>query len=245
MLESQKYQHRSIDWLKWIAIIAMFIDHLRFIPEWNSPWYYIIGRASYPIFALLCGWNLIMYSKNPRLFTKRVFLLGSILMLIAPLTIIGPLPLNPILALFIGLAISLLVQKLPPTKKIGNILSLSLTLITLLLVWVSQHIPLDIIISYGWFGPSLVVATAIYALGIRAKKQILYQTMDIFCIASLAWNLNPTPMVQIIGVAWTLLTIYLLNKDILCKCPLPNNYWLYLSFPFSIILPGIIAWLVK
>jgi hypothetical protein len=232
-------RNNSLDWLKWFAITTMFIDHLRYIPKYDWDIFFAIGRTSYPIFALLCGWNLALYTRNKWLFTKRVLLFGAGLMAITPFTAIGPLPLNPLITLGLGLALAIALEKVPNT-----IYKLTILIIISIIAYIFHaNFDLGHIISYGWSGVALVCTSFLLALNVNSKDKAYGSFLVLTLIYS--FYLNEGWQYQLIAILTSGVAILLLCAVKMPKFPLINNYWLYLSFPISIIIPSIIKELTK
>lgn len=71
--------------LKSIALVFMLIDHIAtFIPQ-SPPYFHIIGRISAPIFLFCTIWG-IYYTKNIKLYIKRLYIASIIMSLIQILT---------------------------------------------------------------------------------------------------------------------------------------------------------------
>ena len=235
----QNRHNNSIDWLKWVAVSTMFIDHLRFVTELNWEILYSIGRASYPLFAIICAYNLAIYTKSKKLFCKRVLLYGCILMALGPFTLVGPLPLNPLITLGLGLYLAQLTISQPKTSTQVTY-CIGIFFVSILLNYL---LPIGIIISYGWVGIAIIPITTLYALRSLTSKKFTIPLMVLILV--LAFLLNDDLKDQILSMAWALLALALLYRDRLRACPLPNNYWLYLTFPLSMLLPSIIELIVS
>ena len=237
-LTPQNPRNNSMDWLKWVAITTMFVDHLRFVPQLNYEILYSIGRASYPLFAIICAYNLAIYTKSRKVFCKRVLLYGCILMAVGPFTLVGPLPLNPLITLGLGLFLSQFIIS-QGNRSIQIAYGLGIGACGILLNYL---LPMGVIISYGWIGISIIPITTLYAL--RSPNSKLYLLIWGALVLILAYLLNEDMQDQILSCLWALLALVILYNDKLRPCPLPNNYWLYLSFPLSMLLPSIIQTLI-
>lgn len=239
-MKLQSIQHNNVvDWLKWFAIATMFIDHLRFIPNQNYEILHIIGRAAFPIFAILCGWNITLLSKNPQAFAKRVTLFGLALMAVEPFTIAGPLPLNPVITLGLGLMLSIPVLKIK-SQRLKASAALFLTSLAVLLTY---FLPIGILVSYGWAGIAIIPVMSLLSEVVK-KGCSFGSTPLLFCVLLLSYYLNEEVLYQWMSLFWSAMAIYLLAKAKMPPCPFPNNYWLYLSFPLSTVLPTLLKHII-
>lgn len=56
----------ALEWAKWIAMVAMFVDHINTVLFGSSvPVMYAIGRLAFPIFAFVFGANLARILEHP------------------------------------------------------------------------------------------------------------------------------------------------------------------------------------
>lgn len=67
----------NIEFLKWLAIIFMVIDHTMKIYDLSAfhyiPVLFEVGRMSFPLFAIVLTYNYINHSKDKVLYLKRLF----------------------------------------------------------------------------------------------------------------------------------------------------------------------------
>lgn len=213
----------------------MCLDHLRFIPSPAASTLFYLGRPAFPIFALLCGWNLILYSRRPAMFTLRVSILAGVMLCLQLLIFQSLWPVNPISCLALGLLIAWPTGKLiaaanTVTANLAAILILGLTLS------LSQYFPLQSFIAEGWAGVLLVVLGALCA-GQAPKSPSLAQILPIVLVcAMVAGQINvANTFANIIATSSTMLALLLLLKNPLPPCPAPNTLWLYLAFPLSLL----------
>ena len=72
----------QLEWLKWVAIIAMLIDHsckiLLPINELLYPWGLVFGRIAFPFFAFVMAYNLLHHVRDKSKYTSRLFILALI-----------------------------------------------------------------------------------------------------------------------------------------------------------------------
>jgi len=201
----------AVDWLKWIGVASMAIDHLRYLSA-SLDWCFLPGRIAYPAFALICGWNLVKNSKVPHLFVARVSFLGGILYL-AQLSN-GDTKLNPVLTLAIGLFL------------LNSARSQILIPAAILIIAFGNHI------AYGVAGVGLVIAGGLLSQ---------YRTTQFVILAGLlSAGLGNGIIGNIVAGLAGLGTAILLTKGITRPCPIQNSKWLYLAFPAT-LLPAAIA----
>lgn len=214
-------QSNAVTWLKWVAVVAMFVDHLRFGLEGDQTLYYAIGRIAYPMFALLCGWNALFYTKSIFKYATRIALLGVILefvhiLLHFTLDIEKPNKLNPILTLAIGVAFIGIVQQR------RNLLPFCILLL----------LPIELYFSYGILGSILPVLTY---LTLVTPIWLPFLIINAFLLDT-PWQLGTISALGVI-VGLCLLRVGML------KCPLPNNRYLYIAFPLSFLPPAILSFI--
>lgn len=49
---------RALDLLKWLAMLSMVMDHLRYV-GWHANWLYVLGRLAFPWFCLAIAVNVV------------------------------------------------------------------------------------------------------------------------------------------------------------------------------------------
>lgn len=105
----------SIEALKWIALIAMTIDHVnQFLFELQMPLMYALGRIAMPLFGFVLAYNLARpnaFERGIHIRTMRkLFLFG---VLAAPFFIVlkGPIPFNIMFTLLLATYLIYLIEK--------------------------------------------------------------------------------------------------------------------------------------
>lgn len=68
---------KSLELLKWVAILLMFLDHLAYISNSYTE-FRLIGRWCYPCFAFLLAYNSINRTNNILAYANRLFIIGII-----------------------------------------------------------------------------------------------------------------------------------------------------------------------
>lgn len=66
------------DWLKILALVTMTIDHIGYFWGDETQITRTIGRAAFPLFAFLIGYNLTVRKANPRKYIQDLLLFGTI-----------------------------------------------------------------------------------------------------------------------------------------------------------------------
>lgn len=57
-------RNKALDLLKWLAMLSMVMDHLRYV-GWYADWLYVPGRLAFPWFCLAIAVNLARSRTNP------------------------------------------------------------------------------------------------------------------------------------------------------------------------------------
>lgn len=229
MKAPDKTRNPAEDWLKWLAIATMFIDHLRYISPTLELLYYP-GRISYPIFAILCGFNMWCRTSNGGKYLSRVIWLAAAV-LTAQLVTNDHLPVNPVFTLAFGLMVTLALK-----RKNGIYIVSSMTIIAAYLILVPTE---PAIVAYGLPGILLVVAGGVVGWSIGKPTGI--RIASVLLSAGMAALINPELAAMVIATLSGLLTVWVLTgKTSFPPCPMPVGYWLYLAFPLSLV-PAVLA----
>ena len=200
----------AVDWLKWIAIIAMFVDHMKYVGTEASIFHLLSfpGRIAFPIFAVLCGWNARHYSRDITRYALRIPVLGVAVQCFS--FFLAPGRFNPVITLGLGvLACAAYKQR----RLFGDML------LVLLIV------PSNQFLQYGFLG--LLIIPLAYA-----DLPLLY-----IPLALCAGVMNLDLIEGMISASGAILAIYLLHAGSATRCPLPAGKWLYLAFPLSFVPP--------
>jgi len=204
----------AIDWLKWVAIVAMFADHIKYAGA-QFDWLIYPGRIAFPIFAVLCGWNAANYSRSIFRYSFRILLLGLVMegVQYASHYAFGTIvrtTLNPVLTLGLGVFICAVYRY---RTAWGH------------LVLLAVLAPAEFLFDYGASGVLLIVLT--FSMSPNVFPLILIA----------AALLNPLPTLGLISCAAAFAASCLLRVGIKYPCMLPNGKLLYLSFPLSFVPP--------
>ena len=66
---SPRARDANLDLLKWLAMLSMLLDHLRYV--WpQSEWLFIVGRLAFPLFCL--GIAAMSHARNREPCTPRI-----------------------------------------------------------------------------------------------------------------------------------------------------------------------------
>jgi len=108
-MDKNSYRNvETINYLRWVAIILMVIDHAGLWLLDNNPVLRTLGQAAYPIF----GWLIVVGYENTRnveLYLYRLLILA--LLSQAPYVLLGMDHMNPIFGLVTGLIIIMAVNE--------------------------------------------------------------------------------------------------------------------------------------
>lgn len=221
-------RNHGADWLKWTAILSMCIDHLKYINT-QTPWnltFELSGRAAFPLFAILVGWNLACHSKKPGQFIIRILLAG-IGMEILKIALIPNNTGSPHLNSFITLGFGALLAQACIEIKKQNFTWRNATqafLIAFLIILIAP------ICDYGITG--ILLPTFVALTLPKTRIQRIPST-------ALSYLTNPVWIYSIPAALTTWIGLGILTNTKIRPCPLPNSRWLYLSLPAS-FLPAFI-----
>lgn len=161
----QKLKSNQIEFLKWIAIISMVIDHTGKVFFNNIFIMDSIGRLAFPIFAFLLAHNYIYYSKNKVKYILRLFIFAVISQ-----PIYYPVfhfhAGNILFTLSLGLAYIYGYEQIK--EKLNNkSLYISLTLLTMIVFFLSFFV------DYACFGIFFIFFTYLFIKGPSIKDLTL------------------------------------------------------------------------
>lgn len=218
-------RNNGADWLKWVAIGLMCVDHLKWIniQNPNGVWLEILGRPVFPLFAILVGWNLANNTKNPANYVARILIAAAIMCGLESglkLPTYGQIhQLNAFATLGIG---ALFTQALLDFNQANNLSTfrktLQIVLATAILIKFAPHC------EYGIAGMLIITLTAV--LVPRTKLQRVP-------ITTLGLILNPHWIYALPTTLALWFGLQVLNSPKIKPCPLPNSKWLYLALPLS------------
>lgn len=210
-------ESNAIDWLKWVAIAAMFLDHAKYAGG-LSVWLFYPGRFAYPIFAVLCGWNAARHTRSIANYAVRILYLGVIMEVIHYFAHIffgieesGRL--NPVLTLGVGVLVCAALAR----NRLLGIIAIG-----------AAYVPADLYFDYRFAGVFLVVL---------AYSKSAFSIPFVVLFAGL---LNGLPWFWAISAFAGAFACIFLHCGCKWPCPLPNTRYLYLSFPLSFLPPVVI-----
>ncbi|KAA8710537.1 TraX family protein [Pseudomonas cannabina] len=170
-------RNKALDLLKWLAMLSMVLDHLRYV-GWSVDFLYVPGRFAFPWFCLAIAVNLSR--RSAAIVTPRVQwrYLGWLLvfaglaeipyrLFMADATVLNVMP-----TLLLGLVIAQGWQQRNPTTRVMAIVALLLT---------------AMFQKYLMFGFSGVLLPLVFVLVLQ--KRVWYSVFPaIFCLAGNAWS---------------------------------------------------------
>lgn len=178
-------RNNNIDMIKWLAIITMVVDHLRYIIPRYQLESIAVGRLAFIMFALALAFNAMQLVDNKKYKSLKTYYLNLIFWFF-----ISELPYqwsaqghtfgtkNIMLTLFLGLSCILLLNI---TNK-NNLNYVLFILLLMLCVVINQSI------QYGFLGVLLIV---VFYLTLKAKQKIYkYIGVAVAIILACACNLQ-------------------------------------------------------
>lgn len=136
--------------LKWLAVALMTLDHANRSLWPFQGWAFALGRLAFPLFALLAAYNLSVRGVSWRRYGLPLLAFGVLAQLPAMAALgRGPLPLNVMFTLFLG------VTFLPAVRGLRRFMPGWLALLNATLLWGT----LSLLVEYGPVGVLLVPAT--------------------------------------------------------------------------------------
>lgn len=218
----------ALDWVKWLALVAMVLDHVWFVlpPEWQDPGYglRVAGRLAFPLFCLAIAANV---ARQPAGFPTGLgrYLGGMLLfaMLSQPAysKFFDNGTLNILFTLALGLPIAAAIQHRTPWLIVGAVLCLAIAY------------AYGSVIAYGMWG---VILPAVLVAAIRAQSSDLFQVLAIAAglVALLAngallavfRDLSPVQYSQVAAIAVAPL-LGLLMLQVQAPAVRPVGRWMY------------------
>ncbi len=239
--------------LKWIALIAMLIDHIAAIlgeacfANWNLNWVYttfrIVGRLAFPIFAFFIaeGWY---YTKNKK---KYFFLILVFAIISQPIYYFAlnssRFSLNILITFLFSLIVLFLIDKIKANKSMAFANSILIFAVVVLVILLEL---LNIDVSFGLYGVALPV---IFYLCYHSsfKKQIL-----MWCVVAVLIVLNWLGnflLLEDISINSFIELFALLAIPLLClyngqKGKFSYKWLFYIFYPAHILLIYLISLLI-
>ena len=213
-LESSK---REI--LKLIAIVTMLADHIGIVVFENEPVFRIIGRISFPLFAMLLAEGFIR-TKHPRQYATRLF----VFFLISQIPFMAALQYTGYLNIFLDLLVGFLLLWLLKTDR---------TILFGLLLFTVAIFPSvsGYSLNYGWYWLLVIVLAYLYFTK-RLKAIPTYALFVVItCLLVVTKNAN---FIQLFTVLSPLVAYAVLQSNLAMK-RMPK-YLYYAFYPAHLIL---------
>ena len=158
----QAERDHALDWVKWLALVAMVLDHVWFIlpPEWQDPGYglRVAGRLAFPLFCLSIAANVARQPAGYPVGIRRYLgglLLFAILSQPAYAGFFSNGTLNILFTLALGLPVAAAVQHRTPALIVGAIACVAIAY------------AYGSVLAYGTWG---VLLPAVLVVAIRAQS---------------------------------------------------------------------------
>jgi len=230
-----KFTSPQIELLKWIAIIAMTIDHIGYIFFPDDITLRIVGRLAFPIFGFILVHNYLFFTKCKNEFIKRLFIFSLISQPFYML--LFPEKLN----IFILLSFSLLfIKKIEDSLQYENFISYAIkdgNIINSLLI---IFIPFFIFyfhnnLDYGLLGFLLIISIFL------TFKKIIWIPMFLFFLFLLNLNSTIEYMYATLFFIPFIFLIKFLNK---LKINRTNSLFFYIFYPAHISILFILSFVI-
>lgn len=222
---SLKISSSNIEFLKWIAIITMLIDHSMklIMHEKNSFILYELGRISFPLFAFLIAYNYINNSKNTDKYLKRLWVFAFISQ---PFYVVA----FHIYRFELNIFFSLL---------FGAILYRSCTLIIAKREKiVTNTIKILIILAMSYFcdyGNAGVLSVFISFYLVKYPNIFLYSLFYISILIANYYGIEYYKINTIIGLLFSVALIYLASFYDFIKLSRTNKWFFYIFYPSHLL----------
>ncbi len=228
-----KIESYNLEFLKWIAILGMFIDHfskLIFPTIDHIPFFFEFGRISFPLFAFILVYNYLYNTKSKENYLKRLLIFALISQPFFSYAF-NTFVLNIFFVLLIGLLCIYLIEKgIEFDKKVINF-----SLATIILVSSSNFV------DYQPFGIAVIVS--LYFVFIY-KKVVFWLIFIIFLILAnhYTYSLNNGLLGLFLGIILFHLTLYIVLIKNKIKIPRINKWFFYSFYPLHLVLILIIKY---
>ncbi|SUD58015.1 TraX family protein [Ectopseudomonas oleovorans] len=235
----------ALDWVKWLALVAMVLDHLWFVlpADWQDPGYglRVAGRLAFPLFCLAIAANVARQPAGFPVGIRRY--LGGLLLfaLLSQPAYAGFLSNgthNILFTLALGLPIAAAVQHRTPALIVGAVLCVAI------------GYAYSSVLAYSVWG---VLLPAVMVTAIRAQSSDLFQVLAIVAgVVALLANgallavfreLTPVQYSQVAAIAVAPL-LGLLMLQIQAPPVRPVGRWMYAFYPLHllVLISLAIAW---
>lgn len=232
----------ALDWVKWLALVAMVLDHLWFVlpVEWQDPGYglRVAGRLAFPLFCLAIATNVARQPAGYPVGIRRYLggmLLFAILSQPTYTKFFDQGTLNILFTLAVGLPIAAAVQHRTPGLIVGAVLCVAIAYVY------------GSILAYGTWGALL---PAVLVMAMRVRDSELFQVMAIVSgmVALLAngallavfRDLSPVQYCQIAAIAVAPL-LGLLMLQVQAPPVRPVGRWMYPFYALHLLVLSSLA----
>lgn len=226
----------ALDWVKWLALLAMVLDHLWFVlpAEWQQPGYglRVAGRLAFPLFCLAIAANV---ARQPAGFPTGLgrylggMLLFAVLSQPAYARFFENGTLNILFTLSVGLPIAAAVQHRTPGLIVGAALCVAIAY------------AYGSILAYGTWGALL---PAVLVMAMRVRDSELFQVMAIVsgivallangALMAVLRDLTPVQYSQVAAIAVSPL-LGLLILQVQAPAVRPVSRWMYAFYPLHLL----------
>lgn len=238
----QEERDNALDWVKWIALVAMVLDHTWFIlpAEWQDPGYglRVAGRLAFPMFCIAIAANVVRQPAGfPTGFGRYLggMLLFAVLSQPAYAEFFHNGTLNILFTLALSVPIAAAVQHRTPGLIVGAIVCTAIAY------------AYGSVIAYGTWG---VLLPALLVVAMRTKSAEVFQVMAIAAgfvtliangaLMALFRDLPPVPNMQIAAIIVAPL-LGLLMLQVQAPRVLPVGRWMYAFYPLHLLVLSSLA----
>lgn len=231
---SKRTRSAALDLVKWLAIAAMLLDHLRFVwPQLSG--LFVPGRLAFPLFCLAIAAN-IRRTRRGEVFSPANYRYATTLLAFA---LVSEIPhrlligadsatVNVLPTLLLGLLIAWGVHH----RSAGSIVLAVLALVASIVLerWIMYVVcgvllPAALLMAISRPGPTWALPAALFLLA--------NVSMDMLAAAA-AWELYPLILVGTLsGAPW--IGLWLLEKEVMFPVP-PVGRWGYWFYPIHMLV---------
>ena len=190
--------NRNGDFLKFLAMFTMLIDHIGYLFFPTQIWIRVIGRISFPIFAFLIARGY-RFTSSKQKYALRLLAFGFISQV--PYHFFAPGKLNIMFTLLIGLFII-------------EVFDSKYKLLSIPLLFIGHFLPL----SYGVYGLAMILI-------FHMTYGDHYKTLNAYILLTLAYYLQSKNGVQ--ALSFLALIPILVDPKTSIKVPRMVGYWFY------------------
>lgn len=213
--------NEKIEFLKYIAIIFMFLDHYSSLNLESYNFLKIIGRFVFPLFAIILVYNYIYNTKNKLKYIQRLLLFAVISEPFHYYAFYDYYN-SYVINIFFTLSFGLIILYVYENTLNKNIWYKSLIYFYLILLFT----PISLFISYNIFGLILILTIYLFI------KKTNYITLFCLIISIYLLNYNWHYLYSVVGLL-SLIIIYFLPY---IKMKRYNKYFFYLFYPIHLFI---------